>query len=146
MKFYICEKCGNLAGVIRQSGIPMICCGQNMTELIPGTSDGALEKHVPVFHVEDGRVVVVVGSVDHPMTETHYIEWVALETAKGAQRKVLHPGDRPCVEFVLTEDDSVLAVYAYCNLHGLWKAEQTAAAEEGCAVKKASATGRTGAL
>ncbi len=123
MKFFVCEICGNLVGVVKESGVPLTCCGQNMTELIPGTSDGAVEKHVPVFKVENKKVTVTVGSVEHPMAEEHFIEWIALETAKGAQRKVLHPGDKPCAEFALTDDDEVVAVYAYCNLHGLWKAE-----------------------
>lgn len=123
MKFYICETCGNFVGMVKESGAPMMCCGQKMKELIPGTSDGAVEKHVPVFTVEGNKVTVSVGSVEHPMVDAHYIEWIALETAKGAQRKVLKPGDKPCVEFALTDDDSVVAVYAYCNLHGLWKAE-----------------------
>ena len=123
MKFYVCEKCGNLVGMVKESGAPMSCCGQNMPELVPQTSDGAVEKHVPVFKVEGNKVTVNVGSVDHPMIPEHYIEWIALETAKGAQRKVLKPEDKPCAEFMLTDDDSVVAVYAYCNLHGLWKAE-----------------------
>ncbi len=123
MKFFVCEVCGNFVGMIKESGVPMMCCGQKMKELIPGTSDGAVEKHVPVFKTEGNKVTVTVGEVDHPMTEEHYIEWIALETAKGAQRKVLAPGEKPCLEFELTDDDSVVAVYAYCNLHGLWKAE-----------------------
>ncbi len=123
MKFYVCEKCGNFVGVIKESGVPMMCCGQEMTELLPGTSDGAAEKHVPVFKVEGNRVKVTVGSVEHPMLEAHYIEWIAIETAKGRQRKLLKPEEKPCAEFLLTEDDSLVAVYAYCNLHGLWKAE-----------------------
>ena len=101
----------------------MMCCGQKMTEVIPGTSDGAAEKHVPVFTVEGNKVTVTVGSVEHPMAEEHYIEWIVVETAKGTQRKALNPGDKPTAVFALTEDDSVVAVYAYCNLHGLWKAE-----------------------
>ncbi len=122
MKFYLCEKCGNLVGVIKESGVPLMCCGQKMTELIPGTSDGAVEKHVPVYTVEGNLVSVTVGSVEHPMTEAHSIEWIAIQTAQGAQRKVLKPGDAPKAEFALTKDDSLVAVYAYCNLHGLWKA------------------------
>lgn len=100
-----------------------MCCGQKMKELIPGTSDGAAEKHVPVLSVDGNKVTVTVGSVDHPMIDEHYIEWIAVETAKGAQRKVLNPGEAPRVEFALTDDDALVAVYAYCNLHGLWKAE-----------------------
>ncbi|MCR5292085.1 MAG: desulfoferrodoxin [Eubacterium sp.] len=122
MKFFVCEKCGNLVEMIKESGAPMSCCGQNMTELIAGTSDGAAEKHVPVYTVDGNKVTVTVGSVEHPMLEAHYIEWIVVETAKGAQRKNLNPGDKPVAEFELTDDDSVVAVYAYCNLHGLWKA------------------------
>jgi len=123
MKFFVCEKCGNFVEMIKDSGVPMMCCGQKMTELVPGTSDGAVEKHIPVFSIDGNKVTVTVGSVEHPMVEAHFIEWIALETTKGAQRKALKPEDKPCVEFTLTEDDSVVAVYAYCNLHGLWKAE-----------------------
>ena len=123
MKFYVCETCGNFVGMVKESGVPMMCCGQKMKELVPGTSDGAVEKHVPVYTVEGNKVTVTVGSVEHPMQEAHFIEWIAVETAKGGQRKVLKPGEKPCVEFALTDDDSVVAVYAYCNLHGLWKAE-----------------------
>lgn len=123
MKFFVCETCGNFVGMVVDSGAPMSCCGKQMKELVPGTSDGAVEKHVPVYTVDGNKVVVTVGSVEHPMVENHYIEWIALETKKGAQRKVLNPGEKPSVEFALTDDDSVVAVYAYCNLHGLWKAE-----------------------
>ena len=122
MKFLVCEHCGNLIGMIRDSGVPMVCCGQKMTELVPGTLDGAAKKHVPSYVVDGNKVKVTVGSVEHPMVENHYIEWIAVETEKGAQRKTLQPGDKPALEFALTEDDSVVAVYAYCNLHGLWKA------------------------
>ena len=121
MKFYVCEVCGNFVGMIKESGAPMSCCGQKMKELVPGTSDGAVEKHVPVCKVEGNVVTVEVGSVEHPMAPEHYIEWIAIETKKGAQRKVLEPGQKPCVQFVLTDDDEVVAAYAYCNLHGLWK-------------------------
>lgn len=121
MKFLLCEHCGNLVGMVRESGVPMMCCGQKMTELVPGTSDGAAEKHVPSYEVDGYMVNVTVGSVEHPMTEEHYIEWVAIETEKGAQRKTLKPGDKPSVVFALSDDDKLDAVYAYCNLHGLWK-------------------------
>lgn len=123
MKFYVCETCGNFVEMIKETAGPMMCCGKKMKELVPGTSDGAADKHVPVYKVEGNKVTVTVGSVEHPMADVHYIEWIAVETAKGAQRKTLNPGEKPCVEFALTEDDSVVAVYAYCNLHGLWKAE-----------------------
>lgn len=123
MEFYICEHCGNLVGMVKNSGVPMICCGQPMKKLVPGTSDGAAEKHVPAFTVEGGKVSVTVGEVEHPMLDAHFIEWIAIKTTKGAQRKVLKPGEAPKAEFLLTEDDALIAVYAYCNLHGLWMAE-----------------------
>lgn len=123
MKFFKCDVCGNFVEMVKESGAPMMCCGQKMTELVPGTSDGAAEKHVPVYSVEDNKVTVNVGEVDHPMMDVHYIEWVAVETDKGAYRVALKPGDSPKVELALAKDESVVGVYAYCNLHGLWKAE-----------------------
>lgn len=123
MKFYVCERCGNLVEMITESGMPMTCCGQKMSELVPGISDGAAEKHVPVFMAEGSIVSVKVGSVEHPMAEPHYIEWIAIETEQGTQRKILKPGDKPCARFALTGGDIVKAVYSYCNLHGLWKAD-----------------------
>ena len=87
----------------------------------PNTTDGAYEKHVPVIEQHGDHVTVRVGSVEHPMLEAHYIEWIILETQTGSQRKDLQPGQKPEAEFVVTE--SVIAAYEYCNLHGLWKAE-----------------------
>ena len=84
-KFYVCETCGNLVGMVHASGVPMMCCGKKMTELVPGTVEASKEKHIPVATVEDGKVIVNVGSVDHPMTEEHLIEWVYLETCCGGQ-------------------------------------------------------------
>jgi superoxide reductase len=120
-KFYVCKKCGNLVGMIHASGAKMVCCGEEMTELIPNTVDASKEKHVPVVTVSGNTVTVKIGSVEHPMTEEHYIQWVYLETAKGGQRKQFKPGDKPEVSFSLTADDKAIAAYAYCNLHGLWK-------------------------
>lgn len=123
MRFFICEHCGNQIEMIKDKGVPVMCCGQKMTELVAGTSDGAVEKHVPVVNVEGNKVTVSVGSVEHPMVEAHFIEWIVVETEKGVQRRYLKPEEKPVAEFVLSDDDSVVAVYAYCNLHGLWKAE-----------------------
>ena len=81
MKFYICKHCGNIIAYVRSSGVPVVCCGEPMQEIIPGTTDGALEKHVPVIEVEGNKVTVRVGAVEHPMLPEHYIEWIALETA-----------------------------------------------------------------
>ncbi len=121
-KFYICEKCGNIAGKIHDSGVPMVCCGQKMTRLEPGTVDASREKHLPVVEVEGNTVRVTVGSVLHPMAEEHSILWVYLETDKGGQRKCLEVGAPPVVAFALA-DEKPVAAYAYCNLHGLWKTD-----------------------
>ena len=123
MKYYACKTCGNVIEFAKESGIPVVCCGQPMTELIPGTSDGASEKHVPAVTVDGNRVVVEIGAVEHPMTEAHYIEWIVIETKKGSQKVKLAPTDRPRAEFLLTEGDAFVAAYEYCNLHGLWKSE-----------------------
>jgi superoxide reductase len=122
-KFFICNHCGNIIAMVKDQGVPVKCCGENMTELVANTKDAAQEKHVPVFTVEDGIVTVTVGSVEHPMLEEHYIEWISLQTKQGNQRKTLLPGEAPTCKFAICEDDEVEAVYEYCNLHGLWKAE-----------------------
>ena len=121
-KFYICEKCGNIVGMIHSSGAPLVCCGQKMTKLEAGVVEASREKHIPVVTVNGNNVEVIVGSVTHPMTEEHSIEWIYLETDKGGQRKCLMAGEEPKVVFALNGEKPV-AVYAYCNLHGLWKAE-----------------------
>lgn len=121
MKFYICGHCGNVISYVTNRGVPVMCCGQKMTELTPNTSDGAAEKHVPVIAVADNLVKVSVGSVEHPMLDAHYIEWITLETKYGVQHRELKPGDKPVAEFMLCDGDEVVAAYAYCNLHGLWK-------------------------
>jgi len=122
-KFYICEHCGNIVGKIHDAGVPLMCCGQKMKELVPGTVEASTEKHIPVATVESNLVKVSVGAVEHPMTEEHLIQWVYLQTTSGGQRKSLTAGSAPVVTFALTDDDKPVAVYAYCNLHGLWMAE-----------------------
>ena len=119
-KFFVCKHCGNLIGMIENSGVPIVCCGEKMTELVANTVDASLEKHTPVVNVNGDKVEVVVGSVEHPMLEEHFIKWIYLETKKGGQRKALKPGEAPKATFAVTDDEPV-AVYAYCNLHGLWK-------------------------
>ena len=121
-KFYICPVCGNLVEVIEPSGVPLVCCGKPMQELVPGTVEASHEKHIPVPTVEGRTVKVAVGSVDHPMTAEHYIPWVVLRTDKGSHRRHLSPEDAPLALFSLAEDEQPLEVYAWCNLHGLWKA------------------------
>ena len=121
-RFYICEKCGNIVGMIHSSGVPMMCCGQKMAKLEAGVVEASHEKHIPVVTVEGNTVRVSVGSVTHPMSEEHHIAWVYLQTDRGGQRKCLAPTDAPEVTFALA-DETPVAVYAYCNLHGLWMAE-----------------------
>jgi superoxide reductase len=94
-----------------------------MTELIPGTSDGAHEKHVPVGEADGSKIIVKVGEVEHPMMENHFIQYIILETDKGFMLKELTPSDKPCAEFVLADGEKAVAAYEYCNLHGLWKTE-----------------------
>lgn len=122
MKFYRCPTCGNIIAKVNDSGVPVVCCGKPMQELVPNTGDGAGEKHVPVIKREGNLVSVTVGSVEHPMLDNHYIQWIALETKQGNQRKVLKPGEAPIATFLIAEDDEVVAAYEYCNLHGLYKA------------------------
>lgn len=118
-KFYICRHCGNIVEMVQNVGVPVMCCGQKMEELVPNTVEASGEKHLPVVSVADGVVTVNVGAVDHPMLPEHFIGWVYLETENGGQRKVLKAGDSPNVKFALG-DEKPVAVYAYCNLHGLW--------------------------
>ena len=121
-RFFICRHCGNQVQIVHDAGVPLFCCGTKMEELIPNTVEASGEKHIPAVKVEGDRVIVNVGSVDHPMVDVHWIEWVYVETDKGGQRRRLNPGEAPHAEFVLSGEKAV-AVYAYCNLHGLWKVE-----------------------
>lgn len=121
-KFYICPVCGKIIAIVKETGMPLVCCGEVMKEIIPGTTEAAAEKHIPVYEVSGNTVKVTVGSVSHPMLDNHYIEWISLQTKSGNQRKVLKPGDKPEAVFALIDGDEVEAVYAYCNLHSLWKA------------------------
>lgn len=120
-KFFVCKTCGNIIAMVKNAGVPVMCCGAKMTEIIPGTTEAATEKHIPVYKVEGNKVFVTVGSVEHPMEDAHYIEWISLQTKQGNQRKELHPGEEPKACFAICDGDEVEAVYAYCNLHGLWK-------------------------
>lgn len=122
MKFYKCAHCGQIVAVVKQTGVPVICCGEPMQEIVPGTVDASAEKHVPVYEVNGDTVIVKVGAAEHPMLDVHYIEWIAIQTKQGNQRKALKPGDAPEACFRICDGDAVEAVYAYCNLHSLWKA------------------------
>ena len=121
-KFYICRHCGNLVHMIHDAGVPMMCCGQKMDELLPNTVEASGEKHLPAVTVEDAAVHVNVGSINHPMIPEHYIEWIYVQTENSGHLKIRKPGDDPSAAVCLG-DDKALAVYAYCNLHGLWMTE-----------------------
>lgn len=123
VKIFKCMHCGNIIEMVEDKGVPVVCCGEKMTELVPGTSDGAAEKHVPVVTVSGNKVTVSVGSDTHPMTDEHLISWIILETENGCQRKYLNSSDAPEASFVLADGESAVAAYEYCNLHGLWKAD-----------------------
>ncbi len=113
--FYICKHCGNIVGKIEESGVPLVCCGEKMAELVPNTTDASQEKHVPV--IEGNKVKV--GSVPHPMTEQHYIEWIEIVGGNNICRKFLKPGE--AAEAVFAEFTPEMS-REYCNVHGLWKA------------------------
>ena len=119
-KIFRCNHCGNIITHLTNSGVPVVCCGEKMVELVPNTTDAATEKHVPDVKVDGKKVIVTVGSVEHPMVEEHFIEWILVESKEGVQVKWLKAGQKPTHEFVLSEGDELVAVYEYCNLHGLW--------------------------
>lgn len=122
MKIYRCNICGNIVLKMKDSGVVPSCCGQSMELLRVQTTDGALEKHVPVVEIEEKKVKVKVGSTAHPMIPEHYIEWILLETDEGVQIKYLKPNQEPTVKFKIRRDEEVLHVFAYCNIHGLYEA------------------------
>lgn len=122
LKFFVCMHCGNIVQLINNKGVPVMCCGERMEELVPNTQEAAVEKHLPVTVDTSNGFTVNVGSVEHPMVEEHYIMFIYVETEQGGQLKYLKPGDKPTVEFTFANDKPI-AVYAYCNIHGLWKTE-----------------------
>lgn len=120
-KFYKCNHCGNVIVKVVDAGVPVVCCGQKMDELIPNTVDASGEKHVPVVTMLDGnRLKVDVGSVAHPMQPEHHIAFIYVETENGGIQVILK--DKP-EAVVCLGDEKPIAVYEYCNLHGLWKTE-----------------------
>ncbi len=122
-KFFLCTTCGNVVFKFVDSGVNLVCCGQQMQELIPSTNDSVREKHLPVVECQgNGTIKVMVGSMPHPMTPDHHISFIFLETEHGGQMKILMPDDAPEAVFNISEDKPV-AVYEYCNIHGLWKTD-----------------------
>lgn len=119
-KFYKCSHCNKIIAIVKETGAQVTCCNEVMKEIKPKTNDTAFEKHLPVYTIENNIVTVTVGTTLHPMENNHYIEWISLKTKFGNQRKALKPNTEPKVTFALVDGDEVEAVYAYCNLHGLW--------------------------
>lgn len=119
-KFFRCKHCGNFIGLINNAGVPLVCCGEKMEELVANTVEASTEKHIPEVEIEGDTISVQVGSVMHPMLDKHHIEYIYLETENGGQRKSLEIGKDPVAKFKVI-DDKPIAVFEYCNLHGLWK-------------------------
>lgn len=121
MKIVECAHCGNQALLLKDSGVPMICCGEEMAALQAGVTDAAQEKHVPAFELKGGTLQVQVGEVIHPMTAEHHIAWIAVEQGQKLQFARLDPAGEPKASFEV--EPGAFTVYEFCNLHGLWKAE-----------------------
>lgn len=151
--FYRCEICGNIVELTKLCGGTLECCGQSMTKLVVNSTDGAKEKHVPVVTKEHGKIKISVGSVVHPMAPDHFVEWITLVMNDKVERMYLKPGEEPKSEFIyypgeseipyIGKNDEIvpncegqpcnfvysdkstnkISIYAYCNIHGLWKTE-----------------------
>lgn len=120
-KFYRCELCGNIITHLENSGAPVVCCGEEMQEIVPNTTDAAKEKHVPAATRDGNVLTVTIGSVPHPMTEEHHIAWIAVAEGNKTQHVQLSHTGAPSAVFRV--DESPVTVYEYCNLHGLWVAD-----------------------
>ena len=120
-KFLRCAHCGNLVEVINDSNVPIICCGEPMQELTANNTDGATEKHVPVVDINNELVTITVGETIHPMTEEHYIMWIHVFSNTREYHFNLTPTDNPQVKFNKDINEEIKEVYAYCNIHGLWR-------------------------
>lgn len=133
-KLYRCDLCGKLIAIVKDSDAELVCCNQPMVLISPKTKEEEFlkEKHVPVYRLKGNKLIVYVGLIVHPSTKDHYIEWIAVKTNKGSQIKELKPGDAPKATFVLDDDEYVEEIYAYCNLHSLWKYVEKDRKNEGC--------------
>lgn len=120
-QIYKCNLCGNMVEVTHASGGRLVCCGQTMALMIENTVEASKEKHIPVIEKLEQEILVKVGSVDHPMEEKHYIEWIELLYNNKVLRKYLNPGDKPEAYFKVCDTNLDFTAKAYCNLHGLWK-------------------------
>ncbi|MGL4913715.1 MAG: desulfoferrodoxin family protein [Romboutsia sp.] len=122
-KFFICNICGNIVEMIEDKGPKVFCCGKKMEAIIENTKEASTEKHIPKVTLNEDVVKVEVGSVLHPMTQEHHIGWIYVVANNGIRRIGLEIDKDPIVEFKLNKDEKIEEVYAYCNLHGLWKIE-----------------------
>ena len=122
-RFYSCRKCGTIVGLVEGSPTGLACDGEPLEMMRANSVDASREKHVPVVSVAESIVSVKIGSAEHPMTAAHHISWIYLQTQKGGQRRALTIDDKPEAKFALVDGDKPVAVFAYCNLHGLWVTE-----------------------
>lgn len=119
--FYSCDACGKVIAVLEDTGVPTECCGQPMEELLPNCSGADPDKHIPVLARDGSSCHVQIGRQIHPMTDTHSIRWIGVSTPDAFLYKELTPGSRPEADFFLGPEDEIEEVYAFCNLHGLWR-------------------------
>lgn len=120
-KLYRCSHCGNIAWKLVDKGVPLYCCGEKMTELVPGVSDGAAEKHVPVLTREGEQVTIAVGETLHPMEESHSIQIIAAVRGDTATVRLPKPGDEPTLRLCA---QGAVTAYAYCDLHDYWMGKE----------------------
>lgn len=125
MKFYICPTCGNVIELVEDHGIPVFCCGHKMDELVPNTVEAAVEKHIPVATVENGVLKVSVGEVEHPSIAAHWIPFIAVKAGDLVMRRSIKATEKPEAIFPLGDFKGEVEVYAWCNLHGMWKSTIT---------------------
>ena len=120
IKFYVCKYCGKLIRVLNTNNTKTICCGEEMKELVANSVDASLEKHKPVVEIVENELLIKVGSIFHPMTKDHYIQWIIVNNDERCYEVELFPEQDPVVRIPLLRNSTI---YAYCNLHGLWKTE-----------------------
>lgn len=123
MKIFKCNICGNIVELIEEGGGELVCCGEPMELMTEKVTEEGNEKHLPVAEIKDNVVTVKVGSVEHPMIDAHYIQWITVKYNNKKQTKRLFPNELPVAKFIIDEDFDKIEIYEYCNIHGLWKSE-----------------------
>ncbi len=121
MNFFKCNICGNLVELVLEGKGELVCCGEPMEKLISKQTEEGNEKHLPVVSLKEKEINIKIGSIEHPMTETHYIQWIYIFYNNKCQRVKLNPNDKPETKFIINENFDILEVFEYCNVHGLWK-------------------------